>query len=773
MPEHLALAKSSIPFITIREHTNLLIKCLDNFIKLYPNFLSDKDKMILRYAAELHDIGKYSIKFQNKLYKRLNLDLLEDPIPGYIEIPHEVLSLLAVNEDILDRDGYRNDDKIILYNCIGFSHVRDFFNIGPDEENYLKEICRLDLNQNLQLVQKDFPCVKEFKYTNKIRKYFGLNNIHRMYNTNKDLFYRYIKIKGLLNRLDYAASAMFDSIEISPKDDKTGLYLYEIIKKAYPQLRDIQNFMYNNSDKNLVVIGSTGIGKTEACCLWMKEDKMFYTLPLKVAINAIYERLSIEDPRGYDYGYGYKKATLIHSDMIGYYMNLIKNKDDLYVKITEAKQFQSPLSVSTVDQLFTFVFKYQGFEVPLSTLAYSKVVIDELQMYDAEIVAYLLYGLKMITDMGGKFSIVTATLPKIFTIFLEDLKIPFTQAPKVYKRLKSDGSDFLQHRIMLEDYFNIDEIIKEGKLKKVLVVVNTVQKAQELYEKISNRINLTGEKIEIIRILHKRYINKHRKELEKDILSFAHKKRLDNRPGIWICTQIVEASLDVDFDVLYTELCSIDSLLQRFGRVFRHREYTESLPNIHICMKEVSGVVNGDISREIMYYTKKSLEKFFISKNTGNGVLLTEEDKQYLIDYVYDPSLNKAILKSEYYKTIENRLNYLKGIMPYFIDKNEAKEMFRNIFNYNAIPREIYDTLIKDGTIERWKKDIQNGRKLEVIEEIKDYIVPLPEKAMKKGLLIEFPNKNEFKHSLDDVYICTAHYYYDEEEHTGQGLVID
>ncbi|HEY8364560.1 MAG TPA: DEAD/DEAH box helicase, partial [Haloplasmataceae bacterium] len=460
--------------------------------------------------------------------------------PGYIEIPHEVLSLLAVNEDILDRDGYRNDDKIILYNCIGFSHVRDFFNIGPDEENYLKEICRLDLNQNLQLVQKDFPCVKEFKYTNKIRKYFGLNNIHRMYNTNKDLFYRYIKIKGLLNRLDYAASAMFDSIEISPKDDKTGLYLYEIIKKAYPQLRDIQNFMYNNSDKNLVVIGSTGIGKTEACCLWMKEDKMFYTLPLKVAINAIYERLSIEDPRGYDYGYGYKKATLIHSDMIGYYMNLIKNKDDLYVKITEAKQFQSPLSVSTVDQLFTFVFKYQGFEVPLSTLAYSKVVIDELQMYDAEIVAYLLYGLKMITDMGGKFSIVTATLPKIFTIFLEDLKIPFTQAPKVYKRLK-----------------------------------------------------------------------------------------------------------------------------------------------------------------------------------------------------------------------------------------NEAKEMFRNIFNYNAIPREIYDTLIKDGTIERWKKDIQNGRKLEVIEEIKDYIVPLPEKAMKKGLLIEFPNKNEFKHSLDDVYICTAHYYYDEEEHTGQGLVID
>ena len=82
-----------------------------------------------------------------------------------------------------------------------------------------------------------------------------------------------------------------------------------------------------------------------------------------------------------------------------------------------------PLNISTLDQLFDFVFKYKGYEMKLATLAYSKIVIDEIQMYDAEMLAYLIYGLRRIHELGGKIAIVTATLPPFIKKLLKDKSI--------------------------------------------------------------------------------------------------------------------------------------------------------------------------------------------------------------------------------------------------------------------------------------------------------------------------------------------------------------
>ena len=87
------------------------------------------------------------------------------------------------------------------------------------------------------------------------------------------------------------------------------------------------------------------------------------------------------------------------------------------------KRFSMPLSISTMDQLFDFVFKYMGYEMNLTTLSYSKIVIDEIQMYDPELLAYLIHGLKMITEMGGKVAIMTATLSPFLKRFLFEKKI--------------------------------------------------------------------------------------------------------------------------------------------------------------------------------------------------------------------------------------------------------------------------------------------------------------------------------------------------------------
>ena len=72
--------------------------------------------------------------------------------------------------------------------------------------------------------------------------------------------------------------------------------------------------------------------------------------------------------------------------------------------------------------------------------------------------------------------------------------------------------------------------------------------------------------------------------------------------GIWITTQIVEASLDIDFDVLFTEMATADSLLQRMGRCNRAGYKSTDQPNVYVYVnksgvkdKGKRGIYDGDI----------------------------------------------------------------------------------------------------------------------------------------------------------------------------------
>jgi len=63
--------------------------------------------------------------------------------------------------------------------------------------------------------------------------------------------------------------------------------------------------------------------------------------------------------------------------------------------------------------LFKFVYKALGTEIFAATLKYSKIIIDEIQAYSPSVIAAIIYGLKIVTDMGGKFAIITATFPPV------------------------------------------------------------------------------------------------------------------------------------------------------------------------------------------------------------------------------------------------------------------------------------------------------------------------------------------------------------------------
>ena len=657
--KNLYLAKSKNKYgeaETIQEHTDKLVIEFYRMKNIYPNipYLNWK---LLKIACIYHDLGKINPKMQIKLG-----NLLHDISEFMPEIHHGYLSPAFLPKKYVEKH-FTKEERKILYQSIYYHHTRPLISNLKDLKLTIE-----DLNKYVQ----------DFKY-DKLLPFEGLNKCYSKYVTKRitssdgEIFKKYIMTKGLLNRLDYAASA---GIPVELKNNN----LYEkteesIIKNGY-SLNDLQKYMSQNQDENNVVVASTGAGKTEAALLWIGNNKGFFTLPLKVSINAIYDRI-VDVNR---INFGQEKTGLLHSDTYAEY--LYRPTDDVSeAYINQTKQLGLPLTVCTLDQIVDFIFKYPGFELKLATLAYSKLVIDEIQMYSPEMIGFLLLALKYIDDMGGKFSIVTATLPGIIIDFLNELNINFKVSDtKFIKQDYNTGEAQVRHKIkVLEKNITEDDILaNEYKDKKVLVIANTVKESQHIYNRLKSKLpdgfNLN--------LLHSRFIKKDRKKKEKEILEMG--KLSNDTSGIWVTTQIVEASLDIDFDVLYTELSDITGLMQRMGRVFRNRYFTGDGVNIYVYVgnnvKMPSGIGrnNSIVDIDIFKLSKQTL------LNYGNKVL-TELDKMDMVSNVYS---KEKIKYTKYYKTIEDTISYYKDIVDYSFNKSDIN--LRKIYTENFIPTSVY-----------------------------------------------------------------------------------
>lgn len=724
--ENQYLAKSN-PEKTIREHTQDLLNQLQILKEIYPSILEKEEWELLEYAVKYHDIGKINTKFQNKLYKKLGKVLLKDDNIEEEEIPHNFLSPCLINIDKMEEKYGRKNTKILV-SSVYYHHTREEKKVTENAiEDLKKQKENLGYFFNLDLSEVD----------NSLGRYILKEQDEETLKSK-----RYILIKGFLNKLDYVASLDKEGVNVeeSCKDNGQTVTekIQEITKNRYDNnYREVQKYMMKRQDENLVVISYTGSGKTEAALLWIGEQKAFYTLPLKVSINAMYERIVNKIQ--------YKKALLLHSDAYSYYQEQADCEINSYDR---ARRLSSSLIITTVDQLFKIAFRYQGYEEILATLSYSKVILDEIQMYSPQMLAYIFLGLKMITEIGGKFAIITATFPPLLYNIMDKLKIPYQKqeeefAPHIANRHKV--------AIQEEEEFDLEKIKELGKKKKVLIIVNTVKRAQQLYDKLENAY-----------LLHSHYIKNDRNEIEEKILEFGDYSK-NQEKGIWISTQIVEASLDIDFDVLFTEMCSIDSLFQRMGRVYRKRNFEQEEPNIYI-LDNRNGVPYI-IDAEIYDYSIKEVKKY-------NNQNLSEAIKQDMINNIFDLNKNPELKKSKYYKTIIEEINLLKDIIPNQIQKKLIDDKFRNIQNINLIPDNIFEELDEKGKIEEWKKMLENrnisiSQKIQIKNEIRKYIV-----SVRYSPKVEH-DEEELFYKGSNIYRTQYQYDFDKDKLKGKGLIMD
>lgn len=729
---------------TLKEHHKDIVTCAEMFFLEYGEYFTEKEKKLVVEACRIHDLGKVNLVFQAmicpKLAEKFHIDVRKTQ-----QIPHGFLSAVTISLDEFDDLSELFSDKDFgpFITAVYYHHDREDHYNSPAIRKYAEKYYMKQIEEYLNRKIRKLNC-------SNLDDLLFRNNVYTgKYIPDSNAWKEYLLIKGLLNKFDYTVSAGYENAESA-----IDLHEKKLVKNIEKflngkELRPAQKFMKMNRDKNLIVIAPTGSGKTEASLLWMNGEKSFYTLPLKVSSNAIYLRIKEN--------YEYKDVALLHSDAIAVYLREYNGNEDIGEKYERSKMLSQPLTVCTVDQLFRFVYRALGTEIFAATLKYSKLVLDEIQAYEPRVIATIIYGLKMIQEMGGKFAIITATFPPVLKYFMEQYGLV---EGKQYIFKDFTGKEYQvekypRHKVEIRhSEMNLDEIRLRGKNRKVLVICNTVSKAQKLYKK------LEGENVWL---LHSKYIRRDRAFLERKIMGFSE----SGESGIWITTQIVEASLDIDFDILYTEMCTADSLLQRMGRCNRKGRYCPNEANI-VVFDNRNGVSEG--KRRSVYEDKlydRSLE--LLSKY--EHILFSEDKKTAYMNEVYSVD---GVKETIYFENIQKDLKLFSEIHPTEYSADEAE--VRDIRSVTIVPENVYvenQNLFEYG-VEFLKKPNMSREARSLIKS------KLENLTLSLNLYQKFPAEVDRttiglseNRKITDIHRAQYNYEFDIESGKGRGILFD
>jgi CRISPR-associated endonuclease/helicase Cas3 len=258
----------------------------------------------------------------------------------------------------------------------------------------------------------------------------------------------------------------------------------------------------------------------------------------------------------------------------------------------------SEYGVGTVDQALLPILPVRHHFVRLWGLANRVVVLDEIHAYDAYTGTLLVHLLRWLLALGSSVVLLSATLSpsirrKLAGVVGSDLPEP----EKPYPRLSifCPGEEVYQNHFEADParrqtvrlqaispelsgmHTALEEHLTRGGMG--LALVNTVQRAQDLYllfpdgEPLEREGQRLGKRLSDgteVFLFHARFPADRRQKREDQALETFGEGA--NRTGrkILIATQVAEQSLDLDFDLIVTDLAPIDLILQRAGRLWRH-----------------------------------------------------------------------------------------------------------------------------------------------------------------------------------------------------------
>ncbi|WP_035790630.1 CRISPR-associated helicase/endonuclease Cas3 [Clostridium beijerinckii] len=615
-------------FMVVEEALKLINEDDLNFISQKTNWNNEKIRDLIFLISYFHDIGKSTEEFQStiadnkKSYHSLySASLFSDITEFHFDKDNEInmlmLCILTHHSIFNDASSFKAVGNNKKFNFKFLPYAETFFyNYKELYKEYMGTECHYKFTyKNIRL--KDLGEEIEIMYV----------DIHDINNKKKyeKLRVLYSYVLGIINLADWIASAKFNesmtSIEfkdlISKEEMFTKLAKYIKIEKFIPKAFQQQLSVHKGS---ILVEIPTGEGKTEGAFLWAINNlknscsKIIYTLPTQTTSNKLYERAS--NIFGDNTGLMHSTSKIYLEKKYEIENALVddKFKNDILFCAT----FSKGMTVSTIDSLFKYFLNIGRYNVAMFNFLRSIIIIDEVHSYDFKLMGFIKRFLEICNSYEVPVCLMSASLPNKMKKLLDIDKFPIIKEESLFDKKAN-------HIYKVEDSLdnNLSSIIDkfyEG--KNVLVVRNNVKKSVETFK------NLTKDKKINVVLYNSQFKKKDRIKKEDEIYD-----KLKNKEAfILVATQVVEISLDIDFEVMYTDNAPIDSLIQRFGRVNRKKR-TDSLGEIFIFK-------NADIRP---YYSRMLEITYEIIEE---GVFPLSKYTEWL-NSVYDKLFNDKIVINE------------------------------------------------------------------------------------------------------------------------------
>lgn len=597
-----------LPGISVLQHMMNVGLVAENLTEHYSHLLK-RFNINAREAAvlaALHDIGKISQGFQSKCAKWLEQPGMREisTAQGWqnLERDHAKVSQFTVQSLLLQK-GMKTRSAIYWAVAAGAHHGHLYrpgerglqVTAGMNNDEWERERQRV-AQQLIEVLAGELPKSEINRESAHLWWLAGLISVADWIGSDETYFPidRNLELEESKRRAQNAVEA----IGFSLPEARSGLRFEELF--PFPQ-NDLQReAVAAVTEPGLYVIEAPmGMGKTEAAlaCAYRLIDEgkasgIYFALPTQATSNRIHLRVDEFVRKIWPGGLN---TRLIHAN--SWLMENLgqpapaattngKESDDARAGrdwFASAKRaIIAPFGVGTVDQALLAVVAAKHFFVRRFGLAGKVVILDEVHSYDFYTGTLIRVLCETLEKLGCTVILLSATLtPERRTALLGKSDALETNDYPLISGRRSDGIFITPRTAQSPEEKKVLVIFVENEIALhdawkqacngacVLWICNTVSRAQSVYTELEALAQKQTEAPEF-GLLHSRFPYFRREKLETYWMSLLGKDSKNRRGCILVSTQIVEQSVDLDADLLITELAPTDMLLQRIGRLWRH-----------------------------------------------------------------------------------------------------------------------------------------------------------------------------------------------------------
>lgn len=461
--------------------------------------------------------------------------------------------------------------------------------------------------------------------------------------------YEFAGPRGLLQLVDHRVSAIEEG-DFVP-DFKQFCYQF-----PHKEMRGVQKLIEKHwNDDLLLVRAPTGAGKTDASLLWAslqiennRADRLIIAMPTRFTSNALAINVaeSLSDTGLYhSSAWSSKFQEQVEEGVIEK-----KTADKLH---EFARLLQTPITVCTIDHLLmALTLTREDHHLIAFNMANSCLVIDEADFYDDFTQANILVLLEILKYWNVPVLLMSASLPESVLPLYQRIGYRITQ-------ILEDTSDNERDRFEIKtiqpytEIYEIEDLLEQCIAKgSAIIYANTVDKAVRLFNWFESR---NSNPI----LYHSRFTEPDKKDKEEELINALGRVAWENgtASGIAIFTQIGEMSINISADLMISELCPIDRLTQRAGRLCRFDK--SKVGELHILVPQQNESVYpapyGEYDKKAKAWVpneafKKTAEILEITSYNANR-LVAMLNQVYAIEASFSPkAISNARNLKEYFQ---------------------------------------------------------------------------------------------------------------------------